>query len=156
MSQSFKTIFRMRRKIIFWVLLVFTLVVMMLLNLDGSQITTEAAPSGILSFELAGTPEKSAEIIASWDQRAQLYAAFGLGEDDKRIASADTASVALAAIQGLNLKVEAGSREQGTRSKELEAKSRKLEADNAALKQELAELKALVQTLAAKVKGGRQ
>jgi len=81
MSQSNGAILHVRRKIIFWVLFAFTLVVMVLLNLDGSQITTEAAPSGILSFELAGTPEQAAAIIASWDPRAQLYAAFGLGFD---------------------------------------------------------------------------
>ena len=36
---------------------------------------------GIVSFELAGTPEKAEAIIQSWDARAQLFAAFGLGFD---------------------------------------------------------------------------
>jgi predicted RNase H-like nuclease (RuvC/YqgF family) len=57
--------------------------------------------------------------------------------------------VALAAIQGLNQKVE-------TRCQESEARSQKLETENAELKRELAELKALVQMLAGKVNGGGQ
>ena len=57
-------------------------------------------------------------------------AAFGLGEDDRHISTSDIDGVALAAIQGLNQKVE-------------EAR-----AENAALKNELAELKALVERLA--------
>ena len=48
----------------------------------------------------------------------------------------DEGGVALAAIQGLNEK--------------LEARSQKLEVENAALKQSLAELKQLVQSLAEK------
>jgi hypothetical protein len=64
-----------------------------------------------------------------------FHAAFGLGTDDKSIATVDADGVALAAIQGLN---------------------QKLEAENTALKQELAELKALVNTLAEKVNGGGQ
>ena len=35
-----------------------------------------------------------------------FHAAFGLGDDDKRIATLDTSGVALAAIQGLNEKLE--------------------------------------------------
>ena len=62
-------------------------------------------------------------------------AAFALGADDKHIATVDADGVALAAIQGLN---------------------QKLEAKNAALEQEMAELKTLVKTLAEKVNGGGQ
>jgi hypothetical protein len=59
-----------------------------------------------------------------------FYAAFGTGADDKHIAVVDEGGVALAAIQGLNQKVE----EQ--------------RAENTELKQQLAELKALVEKLA--------
>jgi hypothetical protein len=59
-----------------------------------------------------------------------FYAGFNVGMDDKHIASIDECGVALAAIQGLNQKVE----EQ--------------RAENAVLKNEVAELKALVQKLA--------
>lgn len=55
-----------------------------------------------------------------------FYAAFNVGPDDKHITTVDESGVALAAIQGLNQKLEA------TR------------AENAALKQELAEIKNLL------------
>jgi hypothetical protein len=56
-----------------------------------------------------------------------FYSLFKIGTDEKHIAPIDEGGVALAAIQGLN---------------------RKMEAENAALKNEVAELKALVQKLA--------
>ena len=70
-------------------------------------------------------------------------AAFGLGEDDKHIATVDADGVALAAIQGLNQKVE--EREASLRS-ELKRRA----AENAELKQELAEIKSLLEKLSAK------
>jgi len=64
-----------------------------------------------------------------------FHAAFSLGADDKHIATVDADGVALAAIQGLNQKVE---------------------TENKALKQEIAELKQLVHQLSTKVNGGAQ
>jgi hypothetical protein len=61
-----------------------------------------------------------------------FYAAFAVGPDDKHIATVDEGGVALAAIQGLNQKVE------------------KQRAENAELKQELAELKQMVLKLSDK------
>jgi hypothetical protein len=52
-----------------------------------------------------------------------FHAAFGLGTDDKHIATVDADGVALAAIQGLNQKVE----EKEVRIKELEARLERLE-----------------------------
>lgn len=40
----------------------------------GAPLTTAAAPAGILSFELAGTPERAAAILASWDGAARRAA----------------------------------------------------------------------------------
>jgi hypothetical protein len=62
-------------------------------------------------------------------------AVFGLGDDDKTIGPRDANGVALAAIQGLN---------------------QKLEEKNAALEKQVAQLTALVKTLAEKVNGGGQ
>ncbi|NMD21785.1 MAG: hypothetical protein GYA76_16300 [Verrucomicrobia bacterium] len=59
-----------------------------------------------------------------------FHAAFGLGTDDKHIATVDADGVALAAIQGLN---------------------QKLETEAAALRTENAELKSANQTLAQRV-----
>ena len=44
-------------------------------------LRTPAAPSGIVSFELARTPEAASAMLASWDELARLFAAFGLGFD---------------------------------------------------------------------------
>jgi hypothetical protein len=76
-------------------------------------------------------------------------AAFYPGRDDKTISTLETDGVALAAIQGLNQKLE-------NRSQESEVRSQKLEAKNAALEKQVAELKALVESLAEKVSGGEQ
>ncbi len=59
-----------------------------------------------------------------------FHAAFGLGADDTHIATVDADGVALAAIQGLNEKVEGG-------AKDTERRMGQLEAENAALKSRL-------------------
>jgi hypothetical protein len=65
-----------------------------------------------------------------------FYAAFGLGVDDKSIATVDADGVALAAIQGLNQKVE-------SRIRNSEVRVQKLEAENAELKARLEKLEQL-------------
>jgi hypothetical protein len=65
-------------------------------------------------------------------------AAFGVGEDERHISSVDADGVALAAIQGLNEKVESGKRKTETH----------LEKENAELK---ARLDALEQLLKAQI-----
>jgi hypothetical protein len=40
----------------------------------GRPLVTPASPSGILAFELAGTAERSAAILASWDDAARAAA----------------------------------------------------------------------------------
>lgn len=67
-------------------------------------------------------------------------AAFGLGEDDTHITTIDADGVALAAIQGLNLK--------------LEEQLRQRDDEIAALREELAGVKELVAGLAARLPGG--
>jgi trimeric autotransporter adhesin len=64
-------------------------------------------------------------------------AAFGLGETDTGITSVDADGVALAAIQGLNQKVESGTRNAETRMENLET-------ENAALKARLEKLEQLL------------
>ncbi|MEI8291949.1 MAG: tail fiber domain-containing protein, partial [Verrucomicrobiota bacterium] len=73
-----------------------------------------------------------------------FYAAFAVGPDDKHITTVDESGVALAAIQGLNQKVE-------DRSQNSEVRIQKLETENAELKQQLAGLKAMVEKLAGKI-----
>ncbi len=54
---------------------------MLIFGVVGAPLTTLAAPQGILSYELAGTPAEAQAILDSWDARAQLIAAFTLGLD---------------------------------------------------------------------------
>lgn len=69
------------RKPLFIALLVWTLILFAIFRPLSAPLTTSAAPSGIVSFELARTPEIAQAMVASWDGRAQLFAAFGLGFD---------------------------------------------------------------------------
>lgn len=84
--------------------------------------------------------------IATWNYKSQdqsirhigpmaqdFHTAFGVGEDEKHITSVDADGVALAAIQGLNQKLE----------EQLQAKEARIDA----LERTAAELKAIVQRL---------
>jgi hypothetical protein len=67
-----------------------------------------------------------------------FHAAFGLnGGDETHIATVDEAGVALAAIQGLNQKLEARSQELEVRSKQLEAENKELKHENESLEKRL-------------------
>jgi hypothetical protein len=91
-----------------------------------------------------------------------FYSLFNIGTDDKHIAPMDEGGVALAAIQGLNRKVEdkneeleertrkmeIRSRESETRIQELETERARLKAQNEMLGKRLNELEAVVQKLA--------
>ena len=63
------------------VLAVLTLAVLAVFRVIDRPLQTAAAPSGIVSFELAGTLAAAQAMVASWDRQAQLLAAFGLGLD---------------------------------------------------------------------------
>jgi photosystem II stability/assembly factor-like uncharacterized protein len=79
-----------------------------------------------------------------------FHAAFGLnGSDDKHIATVDEEGVALAAIQGLNEKVENGKLKTETQMGQLEAENANLKQQNDLLAQRLNELEAAVKLLAA-------
>lgn len=69
------------RKSLFLSLLAATVVLFAVLRALDAPLQTSAAPNGIVSYELAGNIKPAAEILASWDARAQLFAAFGLGFD---------------------------------------------------------------------------
>lgn len=58
-----------------------TLAVGVTLSVANAPLRTEAAPRGIISFELAGTAERASAIVASWGPRQREAAAFGLGLD---------------------------------------------------------------------------
>lgn len=77
----FETIPLAWRGKLFWLFLAATLFVMIVLNQVNVPLKTAAAPAGIVSFELAGSPTNAQIILDSWDQQAQMYAAFSLGFD---------------------------------------------------------------------------
>jgi hypothetical protein len=121
-----------------------------------SSISDRHAKDNLAPVDARAVLEKVAALpLATWNYKSQdqsirhlgpmahdFHAAFGVGENDTTISTVDADGVALAAIQGLNQKVE-------TRSQELEEK-------NAALEREVTELKALVNQLSAKLNGGGQ
>ena len=69
------------RRAIFLTFFVWAMVMTAVMQNVGTPLKTSAAPSGIVSFELAGTATKAGEILASWNPTQTLYAAFGLGVD---------------------------------------------------------------------------
>ncbi|WP_437707098.1 hypothetical protein WMF45_25685 [Sorangium sp. So ce448] len=63
------------------------------------RLRTEAAPCGIISFELAGTRARVRRILESWGDDARLSAAFSLGVDYLFMA-AYANGLALACVMG--------------------------------------------------------
>ncbi len=70
-----------QRTAAFWLLVVLTLMVMGVLQIVGQPLQTSAAPQGIVSFELAGSPATAQAILDSWDGNARIHAGFSLGFD---------------------------------------------------------------------------
>ncbi len=81
MRHPFQSITGRHRKFLFWFLLASTLLLMFILNVIGAPLITSAAPSGIVSYELAGSPANSENILSSWNQDARMHAALSLGLD---------------------------------------------------------------------------
>lgn len=71
------------RRRFFLTLLFLTLILFAVFRVLDQPLRTPAAPNGIVSFELAGTPEKAFQVMVSWEpvKDAHLFAAFGLGID---------------------------------------------------------------------------
>ena len=69
------------RKPLFFTFLAGTLILFAIFRVLDSPLRTPAAPNGIVSFELAGSPGASGEMVNSWSEYARLSAAFGLGID---------------------------------------------------------------------------
>jgi hypothetical protein len=65
----------------FIVMLPLTLLAMFIEQVTGGPLKTDAAPSGIVSFELAGKLSLAQEIVKSWGQLGQVYAGVNIGFD---------------------------------------------------------------------------
>lgn len=66
---------------LFWPAVILALVIFAAFSILDAPLRNAAAPNGIVSFELAGSAASAQAMIDSWDTRARLYAAFGLGVD---------------------------------------------------------------------------
>lgn len=69
------------RKPLFWAFLAWTLALLAVFQPLNRPLMTSAAPSGIISLQLARTTDSAQTMIASWEADARLFAAFGLGFD---------------------------------------------------------------------------
>jgi hypothetical protein len=65
----------------FVALLIVTIAALVAEQITGGPLKTDAAPSGIVSFELAGALPVALKIIESWNQTARVYAGLNLGLD---------------------------------------------------------------------------
>jgi hypothetical protein len=83
-----------------------------------------------------------------------FHALFPLNDSDTTLNSADLHGVALAAIQGLNEKVDGRMQNAESKSRLLEERLQQKETEIARLKHELGELKALVNAMNRKLNGG--
>ena len=81
MRHPFEFISAQWRRQLFWMSLVASLALMVLLNLVGAPLITAPAPQGIISYEFAGSLTQARAILDSWGPSAQLHAAFSLGLD---------------------------------------------------------------------------
>lgn len=106
--------------------------------IDAGEVLEKVAAMPISEWSYKQDPE--ARHLGPMAQ--DFYAAFGVGPDDKHIATVDADGVALAAIQGLNRKVEEQAKSLKTRDDQIA----RLEAD-------LAELRTLVRGLVDARKG---
>jgi hypothetical protein len=70
-----------RRGYYFYPLLIGTVLIMAIMNYVGLPLNTVAAPSGIVSFEIAATPERAQQMLDSWNTNARTRAAFIQGLD---------------------------------------------------------------------------
>jgi hypothetical protein len=69
------------RKPVFWFSLGLTTACVAVFGMFLDPPLQTHASTGIVSFELARTPETATAMVDSWDSRAHLFAAFGLGFD---------------------------------------------------------------------------
>lgn len=114
-----------------------------------NPVNAQAVLEKVLALPLSEWNYKSQAAARHLGPMAQdFHAAFQFnGDDDKHISTVDADGVALAAIQGLNQKLENGMQKAETRVA-------KLEAENAELQQAVNELKELVQFMNQKLNGG--
>lgn len=122
-----------------------------------SNASSRALKTGFVDVDAADVLSRVLQLgISTWSYRVShegrhmgpiaedFHALFGLGGDDASISTVDASGVALAAIQGLNEKLEV---ERDALAARVEA----LDAENAALRDESAELRARLAAIEARL-----
>jgi hypothetical protein len=110
--------------------------------IETQQVLAQVVALPITTWQYKAEP---AEVRHLGPMAQDFYAAFKLGDNDKSIATLDEAGVALAAIQGLNRKLEKENAELKARLAKLEAKAAKQEKTQARLETLEARLEMLFQ-----------
>ncbi len=81
MQHPFESIPPPVRARLFIPLLIATLLILVIWVVSVSPMSNERAPLSVSSFGMAGSLQSAREMIASWDERARLSGAFGIGFD---------------------------------------------------------------------------
>lgn len=81
MKHPFETLTAYANRALFLVSLILTLILMRVMNTLGAVLINATAPSGVISFELAGDLATIERMLASWDVSALQRLAFSLGLD---------------------------------------------------------------------------
>ncbi|MCB9422163.1 MAG: hypothetical protein H6667_20340 [Ardenticatenaceae bacterium] len=81
MKTPFDWIAAEKQKPVFIFMAALTVVVMVCLQIIGGPLVTDAAPSGIVSYEFAGDMPTARAILDSWGARGQVFAGLSLGLD---------------------------------------------------------------------------
>lgn len=79
------------RRRIFLPTLAAALLILLAWVLTVAPISTEEAPLSVSSFGTAWSMERAREMMASWDERARLSGAFGIGFDFLNLGTYSTA-----------------------------------------------------------------
>ena len=69
------------QKTVFVYIFIFTIIVIVGMQVLGGPLITEEAPGGILSFEFAGDVKTAQVMMESWGDEGQIYAGLNLGFD---------------------------------------------------------------------------
>lgn len=66
---------------VFWTLFSLTIIMLVVMQITNLPLKTDAAPAGIITFELVGTYEGAQSIIRSWEGESSTWAGLNMGLD---------------------------------------------------------------------------
>lgn len=120
---------------------------------DFAPLSASAVLAEVAALPLTTWSYKTEPGVRHAGPMAQdFYTTFGIGEDDRHIAAVDEDGVALAAIQGLNEKVEAGDQKSEAGIQKAQSQIDELKTENAELRARLEKLEQVLNSM----NGGRR